>query len=145
VPAQVVGRADQAVLPAQVPEDLAAVVGVVAQCDDVHPGSEHLVGDVGRDPQPTGAVLPVDDDERGFELLAQARQHRQQRAPPEPADHVADEEDRRHRRCRASPTTSADGPRMPAPVVVSRWVQLVTLPVAPLALLALARAARRAG
>ncbi len=36
---------------------------------------------------------------------------------------------------------SAEPPRMPAPVVVPRWMQLVTLPVALLALWALARAA----
>ena len=37
--------------------------------------------------------------------------------------------------------SAAEPPRMPAPVVVPRWVQLVTLPVALLALWALARAA----
>ena len=44
---------------------------MVAKCDDVHAGGEQLVGDLGRDPEPAGHVLAVDDDERRLVALAQ--------------------------------------------------------------------------
>jgi len=95
--AEVVGRADDVLLLVEVAEDLAAVVGVVAERDDVHAGAEQLVGDLRRDAEPAGHVLAVDDHERRPVALAQRRQQPEQRAPAEPADEVADEEDGRGR------------------------------------------------
>ena len=62
--AQVVVRAQDRVVLVEVAVDLAAVVGVVAERDDVDARGEQLVGDLRRDAEAAGGVLAVDDDER---------------------------------------------------------------------------------
>ena len=90
---EVVGGPDDRLARVEVARDLGAAVGVVAQRDRVDAVGEQLVGELGRDPQPAGDVLAVDDDERGLEPPAQLGQQPEQRAPAEAADHVADEQD----------------------------------------------------
>jgi len=91
--AQEVGRTQDLATLVQIAVDLALAIGVVAQRDHVDAGGEQLVGQLGGDPQAAGDVLGVDDHERRGEPLAQRRQQAQQRALPEAADHVADEQD----------------------------------------------------
>ena len=93
--AQEVGRAQDRACVVQIGVDLAAVVGVVAERDHVDAGREQLVGDLRRDPEAARGVLAVDDDERRGVALAQHRQAVEQRAPPDAADDVADEQDAR--------------------------------------------------
>jgi hypothetical protein len=90
---EVVRRAQDRVVLVEVAEDLAPLVGVVAERDDVHAGGEQLVGDLRGDPQAARGVLAVDHDEGRVVLGTQARQQGQQRPPPEPPDDVADEQD----------------------------------------------------
>jgi hypothetical protein len=59
------------VLALEIGVDLATVVGVVAERDRVHTRREHLLGDLGGDPEAAGGVLAVDHDERGRVELAQ--------------------------------------------------------------------------
>jgi len=95
--AQVVGRAQDPGLVVEVRVDLLAVIGMVAQRDDVDSGAEQLAGDLRRDPEAAGDVLAVDDDERGRVALAQPGEQREQRPAPEAADEIADEENGRGR------------------------------------------------
>ena len=93
--AQVVVRPQDRLVRIEVGEDLLAVVGVVAERDDVDARREQLVGDLRRDPEPARGVLAVDDDERGGMAFAQRGQQVQQRVPTQRTDHVADEQDAR--------------------------------------------------
>ena len=93
----VVDRAQQVRLLLEVGNDLAPVVGVVAERDRVHAGGEHLLGDLRRDAEAAGGVLAVDDHESRLVALAQRRQRAQQGAAPAAADDVAHEEDARGR------------------------------------------------
>jgi len=93
--AQVVRRAHDPRLVVEVRVDLLAVIGVVAERDDVDARGEQLVGDLRGDPEAAGDVLAVDDDEGGREALAEAGEQAEQRPPPEAADEIADEEDGR--------------------------------------------------
>ncbi len=95
--AQVVVGPQDLPAPVHVVEDLAPVVGVVAERDDVDAGAEQLVGDLRRDAQAARRVLAVDDDERRVVALAQHRQQVEERPLAEPADDVAHEENG-HRR-----------------------------------------------
>ena len=95
--AQIVGRANDALLSVEVRVDLLAMVGVVAQRDDVDAGAEQLVGDLRRDAQAARDVLGVDHDEGRRVALDEPGQQGEQRAAAEAADHVADEEDARGR------------------------------------------------
>ena len=92
---EVVGRAQDPRLVVEVAVDLLALVGVVAERDDVDAGGEQLVGDLRRDPDAAGDVLAVDDDERRRVALAQRGEQAEERPSPEPADEVSDEEDGR--------------------------------------------------
>jgi len=94
---QVVGRPQDPLLVVQVRVDLLAVIGVVAERDDVDAGREQLVGDLRRDPEAPGDVLGVDDDEGRVVPLAQGGEEPQQGPAAESADEVADEEDGRGR------------------------------------------------
>src|SRR4051794_15929249 len=171
VRAQVVVRAQQPRLAIEVGEDLAAVVGVVAQGDHVDAGAEQLVGGLRGDPHPARAVLAVDHDEGRLVALAQHRQQVQEDLSTRPADQVAHEKDRccraHHRyfdravmadESRQLPPPGADPmddaqfaghdplaaqapPATVAPVVVPRWVQLITLPLSIIALYLVAKAA----
>jgi len=93
--AQEVGRTQDPRLGIQVGIDLTAVIGVVAERDRVHPAGEQCAGRLRRDPQPACHVLAVDDHERRLEALAQNRQALEQRASPNAADEIADEQDAR--------------------------------------------------
>ena len=77
----------------QVRIDLAVAIGVVAERDHVDAGGQHLAGDLRGDTHAAGGVLAVDDHEIGGKPVAQIGQERQQRALPDPADHVAHEQD----------------------------------------------------
>jgi hypothetical protein len=66
---------------------------VVAQRDRVDAAGQQLVGELGRDPEAAGDVLAVDHDEVRRVALAQRRQQPEQRASPEAAHDVADEQD----------------------------------------------------
>jgi hypothetical protein len=107
--AQEIGRAQDARLGVEVWVDLLAVVGVIAERDRVDPGGEQLVGDLRRDPEAAGDVLGIDDDERRRVALAQQWQAVEQRAPPEPADDVSDEQNARRRRLQLSHTLAMAG------------------------------------
>jgi len=93
--AQVVVRAQDLRAIVEVAEDLAAMVGVVAERDDVGAGPEQHVGDLRRDAEAARGVLAVDDDERRIVALAQLGQQPQQRALADRSDDVADEQDGR--------------------------------------------------
>jgi len=90
----VVGAQDLDVV-VEIAVDLLAVIGVVAERNDVDAGGEELVGDLRRDPQPPGCVLAVDDDERRLVAFAQPGQQPEQRALAKRSDDVADEENAR--------------------------------------------------
>jgi hypothetical protein len=89
---QEVRGAQDPVVIVEVADDLGAVVGVVAQRDDVDAGREQLVGDLRRDPEPARYVLAVDDHERVAVRLAQPWQQREQGAAAQTPDQVADEQ-----------------------------------------------------
>jgi len=95
--AEVVGRPQDPLLVVEVRVDLLAVIGVVAERDDVDARGEELVGDLRRDPEAAGDVLAVHDDERRRVALAERRQQAEERAPPDAADEIADGEDGRGR------------------------------------------------
>src|SRR5262249_38210408 len=95
----------------QVRVDLALAVGVVAEGDRVHAGSEQALGDAAGDADAVGRVLTVGDDEVEAELLAQPGQPLLDDAPSGRREDVGDEEDP-HRGCRAYRIglAPADGP-----------------------------------
>ena len=91
--AQEVRRPQDPLLLVEVGVDLAVAVGVVAQRDHVDARGEELLGDLGRDPEPAGGVLAVDDDEVRRVRVAQAGQQPEQGPAARRPDDVADEED----------------------------------------------------
>ena len=109
--AQEVRGAHDPLVRVEVGVDLAAVVGVVAERDRVDARGEHLVGVLGRDPEPARGVLAVDHHERRLVALAQEREAVEQRVAPEAADDVADEQDAH--RPSPSPRGSATASRAP--------------------------------
>ncbi len=90
---EVVGRPQDVLVGVQVGPDLLAVVGVVAERDDVDAGREELVGDLRGDPETGGRVLPVGHHEGRCVLLAEPGKEAEQSLAAEAPDDVADEED----------------------------------------------------
>ena len=148
----------------EVRPDLAVPVGVVAERDDVGPGGEQLVGVLRRDADAARGVLAVDDDEVGARAprAASASIAWATRRPAEPTTsptnriavgvergaYAYEDAADRTRRIRSSwphasapPSEPAARARGSSPVVVPRWIQLVTLPLAILGGYALLRAA----
>jgi len=93
--AQVVVGPQDRLVAIEVAEDLTAVIGVVAQRDDVDARGEQLVCDLRRDAEAARRVLAVDDDEGRRVAVAQQRQQAQQGVPAKRADDVTDEQDAR--------------------------------------------------
>src|SRR5262249_34824205 len=91
--AQEVGGPQDPRLGIEVRIDLAPVIGVVAERDRVDAGGKQRARGLRRDPESAGDVLAVDDHERRLVALAQLWQALLQRAPANPADEVADEQD----------------------------------------------------
>ena len=93
-------------------------------------------------PSPPAAFSPLTTTKVGLQLLAQGGEETEQRPAAEPADDVADEQDAwRHDMVPCDPVRAMAPPNVPAPVVIPRWVQLVTLPVLLVGLFIVARAA----
>jgi len=89
----VVHRAHHAGLAIEVGDDLAPVVGVVAERDGVDPGAQELVGDLRCDAETGGGVLAVDHHEGRVLALAQEGQPAQQHLAARTPHDVADKED----------------------------------------------------
>jgi len=90
---QEVRRTQDALCAIEIGVDLLALVGVVAQRDDVDARGEQLVGDLRGDAEAARGVLAVDDHELRRVLGDERREQRQQRATAEAADEVAHEQD----------------------------------------------------
>ena len=66
---------------------------MVAECDRVRAGLEHLVGELRRDPDTVGEVLAVEDAEVGAQLRLERREPFFHRTSAGHADDVSNKED----------------------------------------------------
>jgi len=88
-----VRRAHDPAFRVQVRIDVPVAVGVVAERDHVGPGVEDLARRLGGDPDPSGHVLAVDDDEVGQPLCAELGHRPRQCLSTRLADDVPYEEE----------------------------------------------------
>ena len=89
----VVRRPQDAWLGIEIAEDLALVPNVVAGCEDINAGFEKLVGQRRCDPETSGGILAVGDDEVDSFFLGEVGGALLDDATTWLADDVADKED----------------------------------------------------